>query len=110
LLPITQHDVEHSPNFAQFLIERATSRPFAPAATQPFDQPSPPISAQTDLYAIFLDELDSIGVSIGYAEQAVAAHFHIELVQARAWLLRARKEGRIPAADDVVAIVTTENH
>lgn len=110
LLPITQHDVEHSPNFAQFLIERATSRPFAPAATQPFDQSSPPISAQTDLYAIFLDELDSIGASIGYAEQTVAAHFHIELVQARAWLLRARKEGRIPAADDVVAIVTTENH
>lgn len=110
LLPITLHDVEHSPSFAQFLIERATARSTPRETTQHFGQPSPPISAQTDLYAIFLDEMESLGYTIGYTELAVAAHFHIEPVQARTWLKRARKEGRIPDIDESAAVATTDIH
>jgi hypothetical protein len=62
--------------------------------------PSPSISAQTDLYAIFLNELESLDKSIVYDEGAVASHFGIERVQARAWLTRARRENRIPSQKD----------
>jgi predicted Rossmann fold nucleotide-binding protein DprA/Smf involved in DNA uptake len=96
LLPITRHNVETSPSLTQFLLERA----HAPARPEdaPMAASSPPITAQTDLYAIFLNELESIGESIAYEEAAVAAHFGIEPAQARAWLARARRESRIPAA------------
>lgn len=95
LLPITRHNVENCPSLAQFLLER-THAPAQPDDA-PIAAPSPPISAQTDLYAIFLNELESIGESLGYDEAAIACHFGIELAQAKAWLARARRENRIPA-------------
>ena len=97
LLPITRHNVETSVSLAQFLLERAN----APAQHEDMQvaAPSPPISAQTDLYMVFLNELESVGESIGYDEAAVAAHFGIEPVQAKAWLARARLDNRIPRPD-----------
>lgn len=97
LLPITRHNVETSVSLAQFLLERAN----APAQHEDMQvaAPSPPISAQTDLYTVFLNELESVGESIGYDDAAVAAHFGIEPVQAKAWLARARLDNRIPRPD-----------
>lgn len=95
LLPITRHNVESSPSLTQFLLARA----HAPTRQEgpPIAATIPPIAAPTDLYAIFLDELESVGESIGYDDMAVAAHFGIEPAQARAWLARARRDNRIPA-------------
>jgi predicted Rossmann fold nucleotide-binding protein DprA/Smf involved in DNA uptake len=95
LLPITRHNVEASPSLTQFLLERAHA-PTPPKDTQ-VTSSSPPIASQTDLYAIFLTELESLGDSLAYDESAVAAHFGIELAQAKAWLARARRENRIHA-------------
>ncbi|MGD9920152.1 MAG: DNA-processing protein DprA [Pseudorhodoplanes sp.] len=96
LLPITRHNVEKSPSLTHFLLERATSQPPLHADMSELPAPSPSISAQIDLYSIFLSELDNVGESIGYAEHAVAAYFGIEPLQARVWLTRARRERRIP--------------
>ncbi len=97
LFPITRHHVETSPSLTQLLLDRARSPACHDEA--PVAAPSPPISAQTDLYAIFLNELENVGEAIGYQEAPVAAHFGIEPAQARAWLARARRENRIPAAN-----------
>lgn len=96
LFPITRQNVEASPSLTQFLLERA----HAPATHEatPVALASPPITAKTDLYAAFLNELENVGGAIGYQEETVAAHFGIEPVQARAWLARARRENRIPSA------------
>ena len=95
LLPITRHNVEASPSLTQFLLERAHA-PTPPKEAQ-VTSSSPPIASQTDLYAIFLTELESLGDSMAHDERAVAAHFGIELAQAKAWLARAQRESRIPA-------------
>jgi predicted Rossmann fold nucleotide-binding protein DprA/Smf involved in DNA uptake len=99
LLPITKQQVESSPSLTQFLLARATTRLPSDESLSELTAPSPSISAQTDLYAAFLNELESIGASIGYSEDAVVAHFGIEPAQARVWLARARRESRIPYED-----------
>lgn len=104
LLPITRHNVENSPSLTQFLLERAHAP--APREDAPIAALSPPITAQTDLYAIFLNELEHIAESIGYDEAAVAAHFGIEPTQAKTWLARARRESRIPATKAAEAAKT----
>jgi predicted Rossmann fold nucleotide-binding protein DprA/Smf involved in DNA uptake len=96
LIPITKHNVESSPSLTQFLLERAASRSPLDAEASELTAPSPSISAQTDLYTIFLNELELVGDSIGYKDDAVAAHFGIEPLQAKVWLARARRENRIP--------------
>jgi predicted Rossmann fold nucleotide-binding protein DprA/Smf involved in DNA uptake len=98
LFPITRHSVETSPSLTQFLLESAHA-PLSHEQT-PLAAPSPPISAQTDLYTIFLNELENVGETIGYQETTVAAHFGIEIAQARVWLARARRENRIPTATE----------
>jgi predicted Rossmann fold nucleotide-binding protein DprA/Smf involved in DNA uptake len=97
LLPITRHNVESSASLTQFLLERAHAP--VPTNEAPITSSSPPIASQSDLYAIFLTELESVGQTMANDEAAVAAHFGIELAQAKAWLARARREKRIPVGN-----------
>lgn len=94
LIPITRQDVEQCESFAQFLLDRAASRPSLRAGAALTT--SAPLAAQTDLYQSFLKEFCSVAGMIGYDQDAVAAYFAIEPVQARAWLERAQHEGRLP--------------
>jgi predicted Rossmann fold nucleotide-binding protein DprA/Smf involved in DNA uptake len=96
LLPITRQEIEQCASFSQLLLECAAARPASHDRAARPTGPSPSISMQTDLYHVFLGELELVDKSIRYDEAAVAAHFGIERVQARVWLARARREGRIP--------------
>ena len=103
LLPITQREVERSASLAQLLIERAGSA----SETRPAKAPvAAPGAAGTDLFGIFAAELERLDESITRSDTAVARHFGIELLQARAWLARARlqdclaTEGRADFAND----------
>lgn len=110
LLPITKHNVETSPSLTQFLLERATQQPPLHQDVSELSAPSRSISAQADLYAIFLSEMENFGESIGYEEEVVAAHFGIEASQARVWLARARRESRIPALEFVSETVKSDSY
>jgi predicted Rossmann fold nucleotide-binding protein DprA/Smf involved in DNA uptake len=96
LLPITRQDIEDSESFAQLLIGRAAGREASTIEAARLTAIGPPIAEHRDLYHLFLNELASIGPSMGYDEALVAAHFGIERIQARVWLARARSERRIP--------------
>jgi predicted Rossmann fold nucleotide-binding protein DprA/Smf involved in DNA uptake len=95
LLPITLHDIEHAPSFAEFLIQRSTASALQPKGPKPATMARPTSGSQLDLYEVFLTEMEKLDSSVSCDEEALASHFSIEPVQARVWLARARREGRI---------------
>lgn len=92
LLPITRDDIEQCSSLALTLMERASAgaRVGASGSASP---PASTLSMRVDLYAVFLRGLETLAPEIAASEQAVSRHFGIELIQARAWLARARDDG-----------------
>jgi predicted Rossmann fold nucleotide-binding protein DprA/Smf involved in DNA uptake len=109
LIPITRAEVEDGPSLAQLLIERATARPLPSPALAQLSAPAPPVSTTADLFAVFVRGLASLDRSTIASEEAVARHFGIEVVQARAWLARARSEGQIADLSGPLLIGETES-
>jgi predicted Rossmann fold nucleotide-binding protein DprA/Smf involved in DNA uptake len=107
LSSIAQQDVEQCASMHDFFVEHALSARRAPAGLRPAPARSagpgsgPPRHAKSpafDLYAVFLTELRRIAAAAPRSEDEIAAHFRVELNQARNWLKRAVAEGAVRAA------------
>ena len=107
LSSITQQDVEQCASMRDFFVEHALSARRNPAGLRPAPArsagsgSSPPRHTELpsfDLYSVFITELRLIAAAAPRSEDEIAAHFGVELDQARIWLKRAVAEGAIRAA------------
>jgi predicted Rossmann fold nucleotide-binding protein DprA/Smf involved in DNA uptake len=101
LAPITRQDVERSATMREFLLAHVLAGPRT-SPTLPAGSAAKPASSgapsRFDLYPAFVDELQHFAASAPRSEDEIAAHFGIELDQARHWLKRAVAEGAVRAA------------
>lgn len=107
LSPITRQDVEDCASVRDLFLAHALAargksaglRPAPARSASPVSAPSRHgASPSFDLYSAFVAELRRIAAAAPHSEDAIAAHFGIELDQARHWLKRAVAEGAIRAA------------
>jgi len=92
LLPISIADVENNESLSDFFVARAIKNEDSPKPSRaPADNKTP----LSDLYSVFMAEFEKFTVSGSRTEEEIMGHFGIERAQARKWLKRAMRDGRV---------------
>ncbi len=98
LHPLSWDEIADSPSLTGFFLARTFSNlPPTAAAAEPCQ---PAAEEKIDLFAFFMQALAPLLADAPLSEAAIALRLDLEPAQARAWLARAAKDGRVAVDGD----------